>query len=92
MPNSYRNNNGSETWYKKAVITEMTDPGAYMQRSYTLFRFFKDGNNIFQYLPAYWMSKSHVKADNDIFAHDMRHHEIYVVLELVNHLVQSIIL
>lgn len=110
MPNSYRNRTGSEPWYKPGVIIGVTDPGAYLQRSYTLFRFFKEGSDIiyimlsitnktikqgnytFQYLPAYWMSKSHIKVDDEVFAHDMVHHEIYVILEIINHLLKSVTL
>ena len=92
MPNSWKGYKGDESWFRKGVIVEMTDPSAYMQRSYTLSRFFKEGNDTFQYLPAYWMTKSHMKSDGDIFFHDMRHHEIYTILELVKQLVDSITL
>ena len=92
MPNSWKGNKGTESWYKANVITQVTDPSAYMQRSYTLYKFFKESNDTFQYLPAYWMTKSHMKTNGDIFAHDMRHHEIYTILELVKQLVDSITL
>jgi len=93
MPNPWKGNNGNEPWYKAGVITEMTDAGAYLQRSYTLNRFFNEENStLFQYLPSYFMTKSHIKVEGDIFAHDMRHHEIYTILEIVKQLVDSVTL